>query len=440
MLRVIQQRWRLVRICLAVALSAHVAYSATNTLAQSGSRSKTSTSRSPQLLSAEPHPQDASPFFPPMGVVQRLPLAVHGHCIVSLRDQQQWDLGSERYQAVFDGQLYWFAGARERAMFLAAPIRYAIFLGGDCAVTYAESNQRKPGRPEYGLLHQKKLFFFAGSDQRHRFQQNPERFRDADLVGQGFCVVSRIDDDRRLPGTPDAMAVVGGLRYQFVGAHQRNLFLRNLKHYGAKLHTRPTAGTMAKGPNAGGNPALSGQDIAKHLAKAKPLSEAPEGEKPLTMLSGFCPVSMLDLGLWDRGKYKHRCRYDGQTYLLASEEKRQRFLENPAHYVPALAGNCAVTYRELGKLVSGKNDFTVLYQDRLFLFADAEKKKAFKDDPKMLAKVDLANDGLCIVTQREEGKQMAGNPLYLTWHQGKRYWFAAQEQKEKFLADPKAYF
>jgi len=73
------------------------------------------------------------------------------------------------------------------------------------------------------------------------------------------------------------------------------------------------------------------------------------------------------------------------------------------------------------------------------LFADAEKKQAFKADPKIYANVDLANDGQCIVTQQEAGKSMAGNPLYLTWYQGKRYLFVSQEQKEKFLADPGAY-
>ena len=69
------------------------------------------------------------------------------------------------------------------------------------------------------------------------------------------------------------------------------------------------------------------------------------------------------------------------------------------------------------------------YHGRLFFFADAQRKAAFKADPERYASVDLAADGACVVTQVDEAQARAGFAEFAAWHGGLLYRFAGAEQK-----------
>ena len=156
-------------------------------------------------------------------------------------------------------------------------------------------------------------------------------------------------------------------------------------------------------------------------------------------MGGYCPVSIRDSGLWVVGVIEFQAEYDGKVYWMVGEAERASFLENPASYLPALGGDCAVTLSETNRRIPGNIFHAVQYENRLFLFAGSDEKQAFKASPASYANVDLALDGNCIVTQVDEKLVAAGLPEHVSWHRGKRYFFATRPLQEKFLANPARY-
>jgi len=400
-------------------------------------------------LYAEPNPVGASPFLPEVRRKTRYPLALRGFSAIDLRDQRQWVVGKEEHQAIFDGQLYRFSDARQRAIFAAAPQRYAPVLGVDCIVTYTKTGDRVAGDVHFGLLYGQRLFFFAGAEQREQFRADPTRFVDADLAHQGNCIVSKVDRQQLIKGLPKTVTTVGGLRYFFAGAQQQAHFLANLQHYGAKIgmasagEDRPSKADIAP-PNVlvPGSRPLAGELPADGSGRRKEKVTSDANRLPAdtkAALAGYCPVSIRDNGTWEEGDPRLRAMYDGKVYQFAGESEKALFIKNPAPYVPALAGDCVVSLRQNNKLIPGSIYYTAGYEGRLFLFAGAAERLAFKAAPIAYANVDLAMDGNCAVTYAEKGETVAGLPEYMTWNQGKRYYFLSQELKEKFLENPQSY-
>ena len=191
-----------------------------------------------QPMLAEPKSGEANPYRPSFRSNVRLPLVAAGFSVVALRDQQQWVRGNNAYQAIFDGQLYWFANQRDKDIFIAAPEKYAPILGGDCIVTFAESEERIPGDPRYGIVHQGRIYLFADDTNRTKFQENAAHYASADIANQGHCIVSQMDQQKQIKGFPQTVATYGGMRYFFTGTHQRTRFGRDPVAYGAKRRQR----------------------------------------------------------------------------------------------------------------------------------------------------------------------------------------------------------
>lgn len=396
---------------------------------------------------AEPKPQGASPFLPSANRDVRLPVTLEGFCIVTLRERQKWLPGSESNQLVFDGQLYWFAGQRQRAIFAATPQRYVPALGGNCVVTFAESGIRERGDPQFGILHNKQLFFFRSQAEQEKFQSEPNQFTDLDLANEGRCLVSQIDDERQLPGLPETTVIVDGLRYLFAGIHQQHKFLVNMPHYGV---TRPKTPQADKSPKPLASNPL--QPLASDGSSSR--SKAKQGKTPANTsvadvtaevtnkaMSGYCPVTIHDQGTWVMGDARYQVEFDGLTYLMASEALQKLFVENPNTYIPALGGHCVVTEIDENRRVLGSTYHAMWHEgeNRIFLFAGAKQKEAFDASPATYVHADLVAEGNCIVTLIDEGKEIAGLPELLLWHQGKRYLFASQEQQDTFRENIQRY-
>ncbi len=321
---------------------------------------------------ATPNPTATNPYLPTHRRGTRLPLAVYGFSAVALRDQRQWIAGSEKSQVVFDGQLYWFADVRQREIFNAAPTRYVPALGGNCVVTYADTGNRAPGNPRYGLQHQQRLFFFAGPEQRERFRAAPERYVDADLAHQGSCIVSKRDKQQTVQGLPKTVAIVDGLRYYFLGAQQRAKFMANLSYYGAgKTREAESGPSQSRRPKDPPNLRVPKRETASAI-----------GPTPTnTALAGYCPVSIRDSGTWTPGDPRYQTEYDGKVYQFAGDAQKALFLKTPGPYLPALGGDCAVSLVKSSKRVPGSIFYAASYQDRLYLFAGADEKRDFKASP-----------------------------------------------------------
>jgi YHS domain-containing protein len=127
------------------------------------------------------------------------------------------------------------------------------------------------------------------------------------------------------------------------------------------------------------------------------------------------------------------------VFLTAGPKEKEAMLADPLAFMPALGGDCPVTYLTRNERVRGSVFHAVEFEGRLFLVADADRKAAFKTNPARYIDVDLAEGGVCVVSLNDGGEKRPGLPEFSTWHEGKIYRFAGQEQKAKFLANPKHY-
>lgn len=173
------------------------------------------------------------------------------------------------------------------------------------------------------------------------------------------------------------------------------------------------------------NPAGSGQ-------------RAPAVQGPVAM-SGFCPVCVIDMKQWIRGKPEFQAAYDGKTYLFPGAEQRDMFLANPEKYVPALGGDCTVCYLNMGQRSPGTVEHTALLNQRLYMFPNNELKQEFMTNWKKYTGADVALGGQCSVCRVELNEAIPGKPEFSVVYRGLRYWFPGEEQKRMFLSNPAKY-
>jgi YHS domain-containing protein len=373
-------------------------------------------------------------------------LAANGYCVVTLRDAQRWIPGNPLAATIFDGREYRFAGPREQAIFVASPETYAPVLGGDCAVTYAESKVRSAGQLRHAVLHRGRLYFFADENCLRQFTQQPETFENVDLDDGGRCPVSRQVERREVAGIPATVAIYGGMRYFFASARHRARFLMEPEGFGATAIPREVA-TQADSRLPNASPHSEKSDAQRSAETDESAAVVPgkstSGEDVLLdaqpAMGGYCPISIRENGVWIRGRYDYRVEFGELVLLTAGSTEHDALLHDPVKYIPALSGDCAVTFVDEGQRVRGSIFHAAEYHGRLFLFADAQRKLTFKADPERYAPVDLAAGGACRVTQVDEARTAPGLAEFAAWRGGLVYYFAGAEQKEKFLAAPERY-
>lgn len=135
------------------------------------------------------------------------------------------------------------------------------------------------------------------------------------------------------------------------------------------------------GANAGGPqvPRPSPQEIHNRFA-ADPQAAVTGADPPLA-LDGFCPVTLADREVWERGDVRWGAIHRGRTYLFASPESQQKFLADPDRFSPMLSGYDVVRYIERGDAVPGERRHGMWYQGKMYLFADESSLGQFSRSP-----------------------------------------------------------
>ncbi len=175
----------------------------------------------------------------------------------------------------------------------------------------------------------------------------------------------------------------------------------------------------------------------KVVPEAGSRQRAPQ-QAPLA-LEGYCPVSLVAMRKWVKGDPVYRMAYDGRSYLFANDQGKRMFQADPAKYVPALGGDCAVALVKMGKRVPGNIRYASFHYGRLFLFSNAAAHKMFRAEPEAYANADLALGGTCPVCRVNLGRNVPGKPEIAAFYKGFRYLFPAVEQRKAFLASPEKY-
>ena len=99
-----------------------------------------------------------------------------GYCPVELCERHLWTRGNRDFGAVHRGRVYLFSSAVARDRFLTNPDRYAPVAGGDDPVVAIQQGQAVPGRREFGMFYQGRVFLFASPQSRDAFKADPNRY------------------------------------------------------------------------------------------------------------------------------------------------------------------------------------------------------------------------------------------------------------------------
>ena len=294
-------------------------------------------------------------------------IGLGGYCPVCILDANKWAKGSPDHQATYDGVTYYFPEEAIKEKFLANPAKYVPALGGDCIVCYAKLGKRVPGSINHSARYDNRLFLFPGAEQQQVFLSNPKEFANIDLALNGDCAVCQVHHNKRVAGKPEFTEIKDGFRYQFVSEREQAAFREDPAPY-----VGPASNPNAMESKTSQRPAAEQRALGRmQMAKADRM------EQPRIGLGGYCPVCVLDANKWAKGSPDHQATYDGVTYYFPEEAIKEKFLANPAKYVPALGGDCIVCYAKLGKRVPGSINHSARYDNRLFLFPGAEQQQAF---------------------------------------------------------------
>jgi YHS domain-containing protein len=153
-------------------------------------------------------------------------------------------------------------------------------------------------------------------------------------------------------------------------------------------------------------------------------------------MDGKCPVCLVKMDKVVEGKAEYASDYDGKTYRFPSAKQKKMFDADPAKFVPALGGDCAVCLVEMGRRVAGKPEHALVHDGRLFLFPERKQLDMFKRNPAKYANADLALGGDCPVCLVKMNKVVKGDPQFAAIHDGLRYLFPSPDQKKMFERDP----
>ncbi len=122
--------------------------------------------------------------------------------------------------------------------------------------------------------------------------------------------------------------------------------------------------------------------VAPIVGKTAPEATRPAvQEKAQPMLDGYCPVVLWQNRKWVKGSAEFVGEYRGQIYYLSSAEALQTFQADPRKYTPRFLGCDPVIVWESDRAVRGLSKYGAFYDDELYLFATAENRDRFKQDP-----------------------------------------------------------
>ncbi len=139
-------------------------------------------------------------------------------------------------------------------------------------------------------------------------------------------------------------------------------------------------------------PARQAQTQAQTAETMAPKTAMKKEPEPLDRsrycLYGKCPVTLIKEGRWvdgdpAAGPLQHRDR----VFLFADAEKRKEFKMNPDQLSPLLAGFDPVVYHEQAQLTDGKPEHGVFMgqapKHRVILFSSAETREKFQGSPSL---------------------------------------------------------
>ena len=184
-------------------------------------------------------------------------------------------------------------------------------------------------------------------------------------------------------------------------------------------------------------PAQDAQELDTQKPSNDPVKNS--APKPFEPLGFYCPVTLLERAVLIETNSKHTAVYAGRRYFFADAEARQRFAESPEKFVPVRGGECLVTLVENRQEVQGSKDFPLVYDSKIFLCATQDQRERFLNDPATYAVEDIRRPGVCPHCKAPINRQTAEKSRFQIRFGGSRYQFPDRSHMEAFLLSPLKY-
>ena len=215
-----------------------------------------------------------------------------------------------------------------------------------------------------------------------------EVFRSSEFLRQlgGNFVAVKVDADQRpdlvqrfsVRGLPTDLFLDPGGRIlsQTTGYQDRDDYLGQMARIEAKFNLAGNT-QIARSQK----PAVTAPAV-RQLPKTSEPAPAAKDTKAAVGLGGFSPVSLWNWREWRKGQPEFAADYQSVTFHMATADELRQFRANPEQYVPRLRGCDPVLMAETERAVPGSTKFGAYFDGELYLFASSETRQRFKQSPR----------------------------------------------------------
>jgi YHS domain-containing protein len=126
--------------------------------------------------------------------------------------------------------------------------------------------------------------------------------------------------------------------------------------------------------------------------EAAPAFSSEAMKAPPIALDGYCPVTLVENRMWQKGKMLHSATHYGRLFFFASANARETFLKDPDRFAPEMLGMDVVQLAEQERWTPGKREFGVFYRDQIWLFTNEGSLRKFEESPETYMAVSMAVD------------------------------------------------
>jgi len=106
-------------------------------------------------------------------------------------------------------------------------------------------------------------------------------------------------------------------------------------------------------------------------------------DSPKLAMQGYDPVAYFTVALPTKGKAEFAHEWDGERYLFASADNRDRFAAEPGRYAPQFPGWCAAALTRGEHVVPDPQNWIII-EGKLYLFGKAIGPKLFRENPALV--------------------------------------------------------
>ena len=117
-----------------------------------------------------------------------------GFSPVGLSNSRKWRKGQKEFVCSVQGVDYFLQSDEEVTRFEASPQQFIPHLHGCDPAGLHRRKQVRTGAIEFGTCYKGKLFFFASTENRNRFQENPTWYLKSDWQLAGVSEVTQLLD------------------------------------------------------------------------------------------------------------------------------------------------------------------------------------------------------------------------------------------------------